>query len=48
MTNKTTFVSNNSFSEAQQRAKLSGYIPVGQARNPKTGQFIVFAKKFRV
>jgi len=41
---RTTFTSINSFQEAAFKARMAGFTPVGQARNPK-GFFVVFAEK---
>ena len=41
---RTVFSSNTSFQDAAFKAKMKGFTPVGQARNPK-GTFIVFAEK---
>ncbi len=42
---RTTFTSRNSFAEARLKATMAGYIPDGEARNPRTGEFIVFGKQ---
>jgi hypothetical protein len=42
---KKTFVSNNSFSDALMKCKLSGYNPVGQIYNQKMNQYLVFGRK---
>lgn len=42
--NKTVFTSNTDFDEAEFRAKMSGFQPIGKARN-KRGQYVVFAVK---
>jgi len=41
---RTVFTSQTSFQEAQFKARLAGFTPVGQARNPR-GQFVVFAER---
>jgi hypothetical protein len=41
---RTTFTSNTSFQDAAFKAKMAGFTPVGQARNPR-GFFVVFAVK---
>lgn len=41
---RTTFTSKNSFSEAEYKARMSGFKPVGKARN-QSGLFVVFAEK---
>jgi len=41
---KTTFTSRTSFQDAMFQAKMAGYFPIGQARNPR-GEFVVFARK---
>jgi len=46
MKEKTTFVFNVSFGEAESQAKLSGYNIIGRVRNPR-GQFVVFARRMR-
>lgn len=43
MSNRKIFISRASFEDAIWRAKLSGYQPVGQARN-KRGEFVIFAE----
>lgn len=44
---KTVFVSNVSFEEADQMARINGYFPTGRAKNKK-GQFVVFARETRL
>ena len=44
MTRKTVFTSMNSFAEAQQKARIAGYEPIGQSRNIR-GQYVVFARQ---
>ena len=41
---RTVFTSNISFQDAAFKAKMQGFTPVGQARNPK-GSFVIFAEK---
>jgi len=41
---RTVFTSTMSFQDAAFKAKMAGFTPVGQARNPR-GQFVIFATK---
>ena len=44
MKQRTVFVSNRSFEEAEWQARYNGFTPVGRGTNKKR-QFVVFAKK---
>ena len=42
--NKTVFVSNSSFMDAEFKCKMAGFRPIGRAQNKK-GQYVVFGRK---
>jgi len=41
---RTVFTSTTSFQDAAFKARMAGFTPVGQARNPR-GNFVVFAER---
>ena len=43
---RKAFSSYRSFEDAALEAKMAGYVPVGQIRNQRTGQFVVFAEEY--
>jgi len=42
---RSIFSSNISFQDAARKAQSAGFTITGQAQNPKTGLFIVFAQR---
>jgi len=47
MPNRTVFISQTSYDDAIFKAKMAGYVPVGNGRNKK-GEFVIFAQKLGV